>query len=227
MEAAARRARYAALDAARAGAPVLLGHTLDDQAETVLLGLARGSGGRSIRGMAAFDAPWGRPLLDVRRDTTWGMCSDLGLSPYVDPHNDMIDFTRVRLRKEVLPLLEDVLAGGVAAALARTAAQLREDGELLDALAADLLSRCRGAAGASGLSTGVLAEAPAALRRRAVRAWLLVEGVTGLTQTHLHAIDALVVAWRGQGPVAVPGGTYEARLVVSRDHGRLALELMG
>ena len=96
-EAAARRARYAALDDHRAGAPVLLAHTLDDQAETVLLGLGRGSGPRSIAGMRSFESPWGRPLLGVRRATTVAACAELGLAPWHDPHNDDRRFTRVRL----------------------------------------------------------------------------------------------------------------------------------
>lgn len=225
LEAAARRARYAALDSARGQRPVLFGHTLDDQAETVLLGLARGSGGRSLRGMAAYDPPWGRPLLAVRRAQTEQLCADLGLRPHRDPHNDVSDFTRVRLRREALPLLEDVLAGGVAEALARTAAQLREDGEVLDALGDDL---ARAAASENTLLTAVLADAPAALRRRAVRSWLHAAGASGLTDAHLRAVDALIVTWRGQGPVAIPGGLNgQARLVVSRVHGRLTLGLMG
>jgi tRNA(Ile)-lysidine synthase len=142
-EAAARTARYAALRAARPhpAAPVLLGHTLDDQAETVLLGLGRGSGARSMAGMRAWDEPWLRPLLDVRRTATRAACAAQDLPVWDDPHNADTRFTRVRLRHEVLPLLEDVLAGGVAGALARTATQLREDDEALTAVADDLLAR--------------------------------------------------------------------------------------
>ncbi|MBP2187836.1 tRNA lysidine(34) synthetase TilS [Nocardia goodfellowii] len=229
MEAAARHARYAALGSARAGQPVLLGHTLDDQAETVLLGLARGSGGRSIQGMAPYAEPWGRPLLGVRRAMTRQCCADIGLTPYEDPHNFSPDFTRVRLRGEVLPLLEDVLGGGVAPALARTAEQLREDGAVLDALAEELLASARRsgaeAPGADGdtLSIEILATAPAALRRRAIRAWLLAGGAKALTGKHLRAVDALVTAWRGQGGVAVGGGTADTRLVAGREHGRLTM----
>ncbi|WP_245545685.1 tRNA lysidine(34) synthetase TilS [Nocardia higoensis] len=220
-EAAARTARYAALESARAGRPVLFGHTLDDQAETVLLGLARGSGARSIQGMAAHTPPWGRPLLGVRRAETRRLCADLGLVPYDDPHNASAEFTRVRVRTEVLPLLEDVLGGGVAEALARTGAQLREDSAVLDALAADLLARASDDAGA--LSVETLATAPAALRRRVIRAWLLAGGANALTGKHLHAVDALIADWRGQGGVAVGGGTAEARLVAARERGRLTL----
>ncbi|MFC8532261.1 tRNA lysidine(34) synthetase TilS [Nocardia sp. NPDC057227] len=229
MEAAARAARYAALDGARAGQQVLLGHTMDDQAETVLLGLARGSGPRSVRGMAPHSPPWGRPLLAVRRADTVGLCADLGLRPHVDPHNSAPEFTRVRLRHEVLPLLEDVLGGGVAAALARTAAQLREDTAVLDDLAAELLSTARtaGTGPHPDLAVPPLGTAPAALRRRAIRSWLLEAGARPPGDTTLRAVDALIVRWRGQGAVAVGGGTPARRLVVEREHGRLTLRLRG
>lgn len=222
VEAAARRARYAALDSARAGLAVLLGHTLDDQAETVLLGLARGSGGRSIQGMSACAEPWGRPLLGVRRETTRRVCADLGVTPHDDPHNAAPEFTRVRLRTEALPLLEQILGGGVAPALARTAEQLREDGAVLDALAAELRHT---ASDGRTLRIETLATAPAALRKRAIRAWLLDNGAKALTTKHLQAVDELVTAWRGQGGVAVGGGTAGSRLVAGREHGRLALRL--
>ena len=149
IEAAARRARYAALRTARPhpDSAVLLGHTLDDQAETVLLGLSRGSGARSLSGMATWDPPWLRPLLGLRRPDTLAACRAQGLPVWDDPHNVDARFTRVRLRTEVLPLLEDVLAGGVAEALVRTAAQLRDDDEALDAAATEVLGRavCRNA----------------------------------------------------------------------------------
>ncbi|MFC9435001.1 tRNA lysidine(34) synthetase TilS [Nocardia sp. NPDC057030] len=220
LEAAARRARYAALDEARDGLPVLLGHTLDDQAETVLLGLARGSGGRSIHGMTEWAEPWGRPLLGVRRTVTRQLCADLDVPPYEDPHNTAPEFTRVRLRTEVLPLLEDVLGGGVAGALARTAGQLREDAAVLDALAGELLHT---ASDGATLSIETLATAPAALRRRAIRSWLLAGGAKALTGKHLHAVDELITDWRGQGGVAVGGGGPGSRLVAAREHGRLTL----
>ncbi|MFC9993121.1 tRNA lysidine(34) synthetase TilS [Nocardia sp. NPDC127526] len=220
LEAAARRARYAALDAARDGLPVLLGHTLDDQAETVLLGLARGSGGRSIQGMPEYAEPWGRPLLGVRRPVTRALCADLGVTPHEDPHNSAPEFTRVRLRTEALPLLEDVLGGGVAAALARTAAHLQEDGAVLDTLAAELLAA---ALDGETLSLETLATAPPALRRRVVRAWLLERGAKSLTDNNLRAVDALITNWRGQGGVAVGGLPDGTRLVAAREHGRLIL----
>ena len=137
-EAAARRARYAALDVAAkeyGAVAVLLGHTLDDQAETVLLGLARGSGGRSLAGMPARRGPYRRPFLAVRRATTGAACAELGLVPWQDPHNRDFRFTRARVRHQALPALEAALGPGVAEALARTAAQLRADAECLDDLA--------------------------------------------------------------------------------------------
>lgn len=203
-EASARRARYAALRAAAAGAPVLLGHTRDDQAETVLLGLGRGSGPRSIAGMRPFDLPWVRPLLEVSRADTVATCAALGLDPWRDPHNADPAFTRVRLRSEVLPLLEEVLQGGVAAALGRTARQVREDGEALDELAA---AHPTGAE----LEVAPLACLAGAVRRRVLRRWLLDRGVAEVTDTHLRAVEGLVTQWRGQGPIWLPGGIAVAR----------------
>ncbi|WP_440712783.1 tRNA lysidine(34) synthetase TilS [Gordonia sp. FQ] len=222
-EAAARRGRYAALDAARAGRPVLLGHTLDDQAETVLLGLGRGSGARSLAGMADWNEPWGRPLLRVRRAQTRRACAEWGLSPWHDPHNDDPRFTRVRLRHEVLPLLDDVLHGGAAEALARTAAQLRADSEALDLLAADLLDRARTP---GGLDVAALAAAPAALRTRALRSWLTESGAAAPSFRLTAQVEALVTDWHGQGPIAV-GGDAAARLVIARRAGVLTCGSVG
>jgi tRNA(Ile)-lysidine synthase len=218
-EAAARAARYAALSAYHTG-PVLLGHTLDDQAETVLLGLGRGSGVRSIAGMRPYDPPWCRPLLDVRRAVTHGACQELGLTPWQDPHNTDRRFTRTRLRTEVLPLLEDVLGGGVAEALARTATSLREDSELIDALAARALPETRAD---SGLRVQALAALDAPVRRRVIRAWLLTAGATNLTDKQIRGVDALVTGWHGQGGVAVGSSLSEERLFAGRRDGVLTL----
>lgn len=223
-EAAARAARYTALDAARADAPVLLAHTLDDQAETVLLGLGRGSGPRSIAGMRACDPPWYRPLLGVRRAVTHAACAELGLTPWDDPHNHDARFTRVRLRTEVLPLLEDVLGGGVAEALARTAAALREDTDALDEWAA-LARKNTAALGDTGDTVAVtaLAALPTAVRRRVIRGWLLGGGAANLTDKQIRAVDALVTAWHGQGGVAVGSELRQQRLFAARRDGRLMM----
>ncbi|RSM82127.1 tRNA lysidine(34) synthetase TilS [Kibdelosporangium aridum] len=215
MEAAARRVRYQALKNAHNGL-ILLGHTLDDQAETVLLGLGRGSGPRSIAGMRAYDPPWGRPLLKIRRTVTLAACAELGLEPWSDPHNSDPAFARVRLRHDVIPLMEEVLQGGVAAALARTADQLREDLDALDALAAKIRQ------GNENMLVADLRPHPPALRRRVIRSWLIAAGVPELTDGHLRSVDALVGEWRGQGGVWLPGG-----FVACRAHGRLCVQPPG
>jgi tRNA(Ile)-lysidine synthase len=218
-EAAARVARYGALSAYQLG-PVLLAHTLDDQAETVLLGLGRGSGARSIAGMRPHDPPWCRPLLNVRRATTHAACRELGLTAWQDPHNSDRRFTRTRLRHEVLPLLENVLGGGVAEALARTATALREDNEFIDMLAAQALP---GVLADPGLQAQALVGLPDPVRRRVIRGWLLAGGAKGLTDKQIRGVDALVTAWRGQGGVAVGSDLRGERLIAGRRDGVLTL----
>jgi tRNA(Ile)-lysidine synthase len=202
-EAAARTARYGALDsvAEALDMDVLLGHTLDDQAETVLLGLGRGSGPRSIAGMRPVEGRYRRPFLGVRRSTTAAACRALGLEPWNDPHNADPSYQRARVRHEVLPLLEQVLQGGVAEALARTAALVRDDLDALDEFAAERV--------APELSVSDLATLPRAIRSRVLRAWALRRGTAPLTTTHIAALDALITDWHGQGPIDLPGG-FEA-----------------
>ncbi|MGV9713028.1 tRNA lysidine(34) synthetase TilS [Gordonia sp. NPDC003424] len=221
MEAAARAARYAALDEARDGCAVLLGHTADDQAETVLLGLARGSGARSLAGMRPWNPPWGRPLLSVRRSRTLAACTELGLRPHHDPHNRDPRFTRVRLRSEVLPLLDEVLHGGVVEALGRTAAGLRADNDALDGIADDLWSA---AACGHDLDLGDLAGAPTAVRTRVLRRWLLDVGATEPSHRVISAVDALVTDPRSRAAIAI-GGDSAVRRVVTRVGQRLTVRL--
>lgn len=200
LEAAARTARHAALEeAARPDGTVLLGHTLDDQAETVLLGLARGSGARSLAGMAPRSRHLVRPLLGLRHATTVQACTELGLPAWTDPHNTDHRFTRVRVRETLLPVLETELGPGVAESLARTADLARDDADLLDALAADADP------GTDHLRTDLLANLPRALRTRLIRRWLLRHGVPDLHRSHVLQVEALVTHWRGQGPVHLPG----------------------
>jgi tRNA(Ile)-lysidine synthase len=207
-EAAARAARYAALDqtaAACCAAAVLLGHTLDDQAETVLLGLARGSGARSLAGMPPHSGRYRRPLLGLRRSQTQAACAAQGLRPWHDPQNDDPAYTRVRVRSRLLPALEAELGPGVAEALARTASQLRADADVLDDLTEQALRRL--GAGQAGLPAGELAELPAAVRTRVLRAAALAAGAPGgaLSGRHVAEMDALVTGWHGQGGVDLPG----------------------
>ncbi|MGI8760981.1 MAG: tRNA lysidine(34) synthetase TilS [Jatrophihabitantaceae bacterium] len=214
-EAAARTARYAALDAVADSldAHLLLGHTLDDQAETVLLGLGRGSGPRSVAGMRAVAGRHVRPLLGVRRASTEAACAALGLQPWRDPHNSDPAFQRARLRHEVLPLLEDVLHAGVAEALARTAAQLREDLDALDGQAAAALCA---AAVDGALPVSALRALPHAVLVRVLRQWARSRGAAPLSAEHTGQLARLVDDWHGQGPLCLPGG-----LLVSRVSGRL------
>ncbi|TQL01717.1 tRNA lysidine(34) synthetase TilS [Cellulomonas sp. SLBN-39] len=250
-EAAARTARYGALDAVAdevGAAAVLLGHTLDDQAEQVLLALARGSGARALAGMRPVRGRLRRPLLGLRRADTEAVCAALGLVPWHDPTNgrpgapetppdepvgDGADDVpaslplRSRVRAEVLPVLEDVLGPGVAQALARTAAQLAEDADALDA-AADALLRAAlvagdaapGAGAAVVVDVDVLGGGPVAVRRRALRAAAVRAGAPSgsVARSHVLALDALVVGWHGQGPAHLPG-----RVVARRACGRLYL----
>jgi tRNA(Ile)-lysidine synthase len=213
-EAAARDARYAALDraAARADATaILLGHTMDDQAETVLLGLARGSGARSLAGMAVRSGRYLRPLLAVSREQTAAACAALGLQAWQDPQNADPSFARVRVRTRVLPVLERELGPGVAQALARTAAQLRADADLLDELAEDYSERMT-AAGPS-LPAESLAALPTALRTRVLRTAAILAGCppAALTWAHVLSLDALVTEWRGQRGADLPGGCRAVR----------------
>ncbi|MBC2932594.1 tRNA lysidine(34) synthetase TilS [Nocardioides sp. zg-1228] len=206
-EAAAREARYAVLEqvAEHLGASlVLLGHTLDDQAETVLLGLARGSGGRSLQGMRPAFGVFARPLLGVRRADTVTACQVEGIEVWDDPHNDDPGYTRVRVRRRVLPVLEDELGPGIAETLARTADQLREDTALLDRLAEESLARARRD---GGLDVAALGAEPPALRHRVVHRAALDAGCppSELAREHVLAVDRLLVDWRGQKWIDLPG----------------------
>jgi tRNA(Ile)-lysidine synthase len=216
-EAAARAARYGALDGAArecGAAAVLLGHTLDDQAETVLLGLARGSGGRSLAGMPARRGPYRRPLLAVRRAATGAACAELGLVPWLDPHNSDFRFARARVRHQALPALEDALGPGVTEALARTASQLRADAECLDDLAFAESGQLRDACSdPAGLEAGWLRALPAAIRTRVLRDAAIMAGCPhgALTARHVESVDALVTGWHGQRWVDLPGGVRARR----------------
>ncbi len=212
-EAAARDARYAALESAAReldAAAVLLGHSLDDQAETVLLGLARGSGTLSIAGMAAVAGLYRRPLLGLRRAVLAQACADQGLEPWHDPHNGDEGFARVRVRRSILPYLEEHLDAGIVEALARTAAIAREDAEALDhmvdELAEDLTDLAEG--GCSLAVAGLLVNPPA-IRHRLIR--LIVQSQFGASISRAQTLEVarLATDWHGQGPVHLPGVRVE------------------
>ncbi|AMB57567.1 tRNA lysidine(34) synthetase TilS [Microterricola viridarii] len=213
MEAAARAARYGALERvlAETGARgILLGHTLDDQAETVLLGLARGSGPTSLHGMAAQTGPYLRPLLGIRRADTLQFCADSGLTPWHDPHNTDPAYARVQVRETVLPVLEAELGPGVAEALARTAEQLREDSAALDEMVLEFIEEiCEPAEAGIAVSVAALAANPAALRQRVIRFVVHSEFGVTLERVHTLAIARLVTDWHGQKALNVPGVRVE------------------
>jgi tRNA(Ile)-lysidine synthase len=212
-EAAARAARYALLEEVRErfqGEAVLLGHTRDDQAETVLMGLARGSGGRSIAGMRRSFDHYRRPLLDVSHADTVTACQVEGLEIWDDPHNADDSFTRVRVRRRVLPVLEDELGPGVTESLARTADLVRADMELLDEYAERALLE---ATIDGGLSVEAMAGLEAPIRTRVLRAAAVAAGSpAGETfLQHVVAVDALVTDWHGQKWVDLPGHVRAVR----------------
>jgi tRNA(Ile)-lysidine synthase len=215
-EAAARSARYAALEAAAkttaapAGSWIMLGHTLDDQAETVLLGLARGSGARSLAGMAPQSGRYLRPLLQIRRAQTAEACAALGLNCWDDPQNSDPAFTRTRVRRDAMPALAAALGPGLAEALGRTADLLRADAEALDAIAAAEVDKLGGtdAALSGGWPVDAVGALADAIRHRVLRQAALAAGspAGGLSQRHTASMDELVTAWHGQRWADLPGG---------------------
>ncbi|MFH8369097.1 tRNA lysidine(34) synthetase TilS [Streptomyces sp. NPDC018031] len=228
-EAAARDARYAALDAAaeRHGAvAVLLGHTRDDQAETVLLGLARGSGTRSLSGMAqvsGYRGRYRRPFLQLDRQTARRACLAQSLPVWDDPHNTDPAYTRSRVRHEALPVLEKALGKGVVEALARTAQLSRDDADALDAWAARAEAEVRAAGGDEGgrlLDTTALHALPPAVRRRVLRRAAIAAGspAGSLFARHIEEVDRLITGWRGQRAINLPG-----RVEVRRQGGKLVI----
>jgi len=219
LEAGARDARYEALSACAAqekATKVFLGHTRDDQAETVLLGLARGSGTRSLSGMSVENGIYLRPLLQITREETVAACSELGIEPWNDPHNGNTDFSRVRVRNEVLPVMEEKLGPGISAALARSAGILRDDADALDEIAQSEIS----VSDLANLDCEHLSTLSRAIRSRVLRAALYAAGAPSgsITADHLAGVEALVTSWHGQGALSLPGGVK-----VERISGRLSL----
>ncbi|MEY3215467.1 MAG: hypothetical protein RLZZ82_701 [Actinomycetota bacterium] len=219
LEASARKARYEALQEVanelRAVA-VFLGHTLDDQAETVLLGLARGSGTRSLSGMAHHNGLYVRPLLEITRVQNENYCEEMKLQYWNDPHNDNPDFSRVRVRNEALPVLEKSIGPGIADALARSAHLLRDDADALDHWA----KREEIHLDLSDMDCAHLESLPRAIRTRVIRAAIYAAGAPAgmVTLEHVSAVEALISAWSGQGALNLPGGVK-----VERISGRLSL----
>jgi len=219
-EAAARDARHAALEAAAektgAGA-VLLGHTLDDQAEQVLLGLARGSGTRSLAGMRPARGLLLRPFLGLRRADTLEICEVEALEPWHDPSNADPAYARSRTRVEVLPLLEEKLGPGVAESLARTAAILQLDADYLEDVANDTFARLREQSGAEiSLPEAALRELAPAVRFRVIAKAAAAVGGQQPSYQRLLAAEALLRRQGSAGPVELPGGVRVYRLSLAQ-----------
>ena len=218
MEAAARTARYKALDdeADRIGAAaIFLGHTEDDLAETVLLGLARGSGTRSLSGMAFHVGRYVRPFLELTRAQVLAACKESGIEFWSDPHNEELSFARVRVRTEILPRMEKEIGPGISKALARTSRILREDADALDLIAGDLFTSL---VDPTQIPIELIADLPTAVRKRVIKRAIEAMGAPTLTAEQILEVDALVGAWKGQGAVALAGG-----ITARRDSGRLTL----
>lgn len=219
-EAAARDARHAALEAAAddAGATaILLGHTLDDQAEQVLLGLARGSGTRSLAGMRPARGHLLRPFLGLRRDDTLEICAVEGLDPWHDPSNENPAFARSRTRVEVLPMLEDKLGPGVAESLARTASILQLDADYLEAVANDTFVRLQERTGGEiALPEAELGELAPAIRFRVIAKAAAAVGGQQPSYQRLLAAEALLRRHGSAGPVELPGGVSVYRLSLAQ-----------
>lgn len=219
LEASARKARYAALDSIGVmlnATAIFLGHTRDDQAESVLLGLARGSGTRSLSGMAIRSGKYIRPLLFITREQTVNMCQEVGLQAWTDPHNSDSNFARARVRMQAIPILEKTIGPGISEALARSAELLRHDADALDAWAEREIRQID----LSDLACDYLANLPRAIRSRVIRAAIYAAGAPSgsISAEHVGSIEALITAWSGQGTAHLPGGVK-----VERFSGRLSL----
>ena len=195
---------------------IFLGHTRDDQAETVLLGLARGSGTRSLSGMAPRIGKYIRPLLSITRAQTKNLCKEVGLDVWQDPHNEDSNFARVRVRMDAIPTLEKTIGPGISQALARSAELLRQDADALDAWA----QREIAALDLADLECEQLANLPQAIRSRIIRAAIYAAGAPSgsISADHVASVEALITAWSGQGASDLPGGVKVERL-----SGRLSL----
>ena len=219
LEASARRARYKVFQQAiETYGPntFLLGHTKNDQAEGVLLGLARGSGTKSLSGMQEVSGIFVRPLLGIDRATTEIACHESNIEYWVDPHNSNQDFTRVRVRENILPLLENDIGPGIVDALARSAKILREDATALDEWAENVFRQVE----PMDIEISILATLPVAVRSRVLRMAIYAAGAPAgsISAAHLEPIEAFVSDWRGQGHTSLPGGVKVCRI-----SGRLSL----
>ncbi len=212
LEARARSARYDALRkvAAEVGsATILVGHTADDQAETVILNLLRGSTSAGLSGMARVRGDVVRPLLHERRAVVRDLVAERGFETIEDPMNSDPSFRRVWVRQEVIPMLNAGAARDLVPILARQADLFRAESDLMDALGAQLLDA---ATDGAALRVKVLAEAPVAVTRRAIRQWL------GPRPPSADEVERVLTVIRGERVATELGGGAR----VSRSQGRIS-----
>ncbi len=207
-EAAAREARYSALETLRKKTKanfVVLGHTASDQAETVLLGLVRGSGPKSLSGMSEKAGTLLRPLLSVERASTEQFCKDSHIKFWSDPHNKNTKYLRVLIRNRVLPFLEKQLGGSVSKSLTRTSNQLREDHEYLDQEALKKFSKLAKVSRSTlSFDAARLSKLPTAIMNRVIK--ISLDSLGGeSSRTHVLAVANIILSWHGQKPLSLPG----------------------
>jgi tRNA(Ile)-lysidine synthase len=226
IEMAARTARRSALLDVANGRPILLGHTANDQAETVLLRLLRGSGAHSLSAMSACTKTWHRPFLSHLRgeieQASDELLAPLGITPWRDPHNFDDGFSRVKMRKH-LDLLSEEFGPSIIAGLVRTSDMLRFDDQALDQIAAQCFQTAETSRFYVSVSIEELENLPSAIRTRLIK--LCFDRLTTgsrenspLTHQHVMSIEALISRWSGQGGIALPLG-----VTAKRECGRLVL----
>lgn len=211
LEASARTSRYEAFHNAIAetgAVAILLAHSLQDQAETVLMRLSRGSGTRSLSAMAAEQGTVWRPLLSIRREILRAALQEQNIVAYDDPHNVDEKFLRVKVRNALMPVMREILGESVDEALARTAAMARDDADALDYFAEiELQSRLHN----DEFDISNFVALPKAISTRCIRMWLILRGVSQLNFDHIDAVWRLASDSRVQGPVKVAGGVEVAK----------------
>jgi tRNA(Ile)-lysidine synthase len=216
LEAAARIARYEAfenvLHETNAQA-ILLAHTQDDQAETVLMRLTRGSGAKSLSGMAQVSGKYLRPFLHLRKKLVHDSLDLIGLKAWQDPANTDHQFLRVKVRHELMPKIVEVLGESAISSLDKTSQLLRVDNQALEELAQQFFDSQKDVK-TNGLEISELEKLPEAIRTRVLRIFAIASGVHPgpFSFEHIEAIDALVKNWHGQGNVDLPGFIQATRV---------------
>ena len=212
LEAAARKARYEAFEQLTIefdAKAVLLAHTQDDQAETMLMRLTRGSGAKSLSAMKEVSGKYLRPFLHIRKFELVNALEKEGITYWQDPANTDYKFLRAKVRHELMPKLIEVLGQSAIESLDKTSDLLKEDNDALDLIAQENYDKLN-----KELKVENLEEYPAAIRKRIIKIAALEAGVISgpFSYEHIEAIDALVTNWRGQGNVDLPGFIQASRV---------------